>query len=248
MLLFYLRISRGFGYAACTMVSEPEKIDGRVVRAKERRESRKTDIVLAGRKVFALHGYHSASITHILEAAQISRGTFYQYFESKRGILAELLTEFLDKLSQAIQPVKIDEPENPVARQFIKILTDLVDIVFDNEDLTWLLSRESLGNDDEFDAQVNQFYTYVRGLIAGALADGQKMGIVRTHAHPEVLGLCILGSFKEVLFHLLMKPQWSDNKSLLIKELLSYNLAGTLVLNFSEDIISEFDRYQKTHR
>jgi AcrR family transcriptional regulator len=47
-------------------------------------------ILFGGSKVFAAHGFRAASVEHILEAANISRRTFYLMFRSKEDVAVAL--------------------------------------------------------------------------------------------------------------------------------------------------------------
>ena len=49
-------------------------------------EFRCGEILDAARKVFAQHGFIDTTIDHITDMAGISKGTFYQYFPSKREV------------------------------------------------------------------------------------------------------------------------------------------------------------------
>ena len=63
--------------------------------------SARTAVLAAARQIFADKGYHATSIDDIIEAADIARGTFYLYFESKRAIFDELLDELFTTLAGA---------------------------------------------------------------------------------------------------------------------------------------------------
>jgi AcrR family transcriptional regulator len=52
------------------------------------KQERRRQILSAAKQVFADAGYHGASIHAIIERAQIARGTFYLYFESKAAVFA----------------------------------------------------------------------------------------------------------------------------------------------------------------
>lgn len=53
--------------------------------------NRKRQVILASLKLFAKKGFHSTSIQDILDEAHISKGTFYNYFSSKKDCLVEIL-------------------------------------------------------------------------------------------------------------------------------------------------------------
>lgn len=53
--------------------------------------NRKRQVLLASLKLFAKKGFHSTSIQDILDEAHISKGTFYNYFSSKKDCLVAIL-------------------------------------------------------------------------------------------------------------------------------------------------------------
>src|SRR5437773_10476532 len=74
---------------------------------------RRAQLLSRARDVFAKRGYHAAKIEDIVAAAKVARGTFYLYFEDKRGVFAELVDRFLARLHLSI--LRID-PRHPPRR------------------------------------------------------------------------------------------------------------------------------------
>src|SRR5438105_5621711 len=66
------------------------------------RESRSNDkrgrIMDAAVKVFAEHGFHSATVAEIARAAGVADGTIYLYFKSKDDLLLRLFDEKMTEL------------------------------------------------------------------------------------------------------------------------------------------------------
>ena len=56
----------------------------------------------AAEQVFAELGWHDASIVKITEAAGVSQGTFYLYFESKQELFEELVRDLNRRVRQAM--------------------------------------------------------------------------------------------------------------------------------------------------
>lgn len=56
----------------------------------------------AAEEVFAELGWHDASIVKITEAAGVSQGTFYLYFESKQELFEELVRDLNRQVRQAM--------------------------------------------------------------------------------------------------------------------------------------------------
>ena len=74
----------------------------------ERTRETRDRLLRVAREVFEDDGFDGASISSIVEAAGVSRGTFYLYFESKEDIfrtLAEAVLSQVVELQQPPQPV-----------------------------------------------------------------------------------------------------------------------------------------------
>lgn len=80
--------------------AEPVGTSGRREREKAKRRE---DILQAARDVFFSEGFSRATIDGVAARAEVSKGTVYLYFESKGAILAHLVLEGLDILSQQLQ-------------------------------------------------------------------------------------------------------------------------------------------------
>jgi AcrR family transcriptional regulator len=68
---------------------------------------RKTREVLmeAGRKVFAERGFHATHVSDVVEAAGVSRGAFYRYFESKDQLARTLATRAMQTVSLVLAEI-----------------------------------------------------------------------------------------------------------------------------------------------
>ena len=75
-------------------------------RGERRRARTRADILEAARQVFALRGYHDASIAEITEQADVAVGTFYLYFRDKdeafTTVLGDGFRETIEQVKQAV--------------------------------------------------------------------------------------------------------------------------------------------------
>jgi AcrR family transcriptional regulator len=62
----------------------------------ERGRRTRASLITAARRVFEERGYDDTRITDITEAAGMSHGTFYRYFDSKLAIFKELMDRLLE--------------------------------------------------------------------------------------------------------------------------------------------------------
>lgn len=175
-------------------------IDGRSARAEQKRSERREAIVRAAERVFASRGFHDASISDVIEAAEISRGTFYLYFESKEALFLQLIERFVAFIQGALQVVDPTAPEPE--RRILENVVRVVDVVFDHPELTVVVLREARGRDPQVDAQLDRLYAFLSEMVEGALRNGAQSGITR-RVNEVVVATALVGAFKEVfLSHL----------------------------------------------
>ena len=65
----------------------------------------------AGQAVFAVAGYPGASSHAIIERAEIARGTFYLYVESKSSVFSSILDQAMSDLRARIKRIEVDDPK-----------------------------------------------------------------------------------------------------------------------------------------
>lgn len=75
--------------------------DGRTLSA--RGVETRTKLLEAAEQIFAVLGYHDASIVKITEAAGVGQGTFYLYFASKKEIFDELVRDLNRRVRHAMK-------------------------------------------------------------------------------------------------------------------------------------------------
>ena len=87
---------------------------------KERRarriEARKNQILEAAATVFSQKGYVGATTREIAETADLSEGTLYNYFSSKRELLIGVAQAYGDAIATAIDNIEADNLEDMVAQ------------------------------------------------------------------------------------------------------------------------------------
>lgn len=158
-------------------------------------EQRRSQLLGAARRVFADRGYHKAGVSHIIREAGVARGTFYNYFESKRAVFTAVLEQLTTELGEAVVPIDVARPIPPQARDNV---ANVVRAVM-HPDVVRLLFSEAVGIDAEGDAAVRAFYAAAEDRLTRALETGRLLGIVRS-ARPRIVARCILGMVREPVF------------------------------------------------
>ena len=71
----------------------------------DRTRETRDKLLRVAREVFEEDGFDGASISRIVEGANVSRGTFYLYFESKEDIFRTLADELLKQVVELQRPL-----------------------------------------------------------------------------------------------------------------------------------------------
>jgi AcrR family transcriptional regulator len=92
-----------------------------------RRERKKLEtrqsLMEAALQLFGERGYEATTVEDITSAADVAKGTFFNYFETKEAILPAIAASRLEQLEEALRPER-GAPDSPVAR--IKLALHLV--------------------------------------------------------------------------------------------------------------------------
>ncbi|MFT7518818.1 MAG: AcrR family transcriptional regulator, partial [Kiritimatiellia bacterium] len=120
-------------------------VDGRTARARVAREARRRQILAAALQVFAVHGYHRTSVSDLVVAAGVARGTFYLYFDGKAAIFHELIDNLLTELRSTVIGVDMAPTAPPIPMQLHQTLQRVLAALSENRDLCTILFREAVG-------------------------------------------------------------------------------------------------------
>ncbi|HEV7553884.1 MAG TPA: TetR/AcrR family transcriptional regulator, partial [Kofleriaceae bacterium] len=157
------------------------------------KQERRRQIIAAAKAVFADAGYHGASIHAIIERAQIARGTFYLYFESKAAVFDSILDQAMADLRARLHRIEVNVPGAPPPQVQLReqVVATLEYILEDRALATLLLSA---GHTPDVDAseRLEMFFTEVRDLLRRAVETGMEIGLVRP-CHPELVAAAMLG-------------------------------------------------------
>jgi len=163
------------------------------------KQERRRQILSAAKAVFAEAGYHGASIHAIIERAQIARGTFYLYFESKAAVFDSILDQAMADLRGRLHRIEVDVPGAPPPQAQLRdqVVATLEYIVHDRPLATLLLSA---GHTPDVDAseRLEMFFSEVRDLLRRALETGMEIGLVRK-CHSELVAAAMLGMTRGVI-------------------------------------------------
>ena len=90
-------------------------------------------VINSAKKEFARVPIENVSIKNIVEEADIARGSFYQYFESKEDLLIYILKENSEKLNTKLK-YKVKETNGDIFRLYIFLYDSMIEEFTNNPD------------------------------------------------------------------------------------------------------------------
>jgi TetR/AcrR family transcriptional repressor of nem operon len=163
------------------------------------KESTKTILLDAGRRVFLEKGYNNAGIEAILQTAGVPKGSFYYYFESKEDFGLQVLDRFsecLDTLSERFLGDQSLSPLERLRRYFESICEKLESQQCRNGCLVGNLSQEMADQSEAFRARLEQIFESWVGRYADCLREAQEAGEIPAHLDVRELAEFWLNSWQ----------------------------------------------------
>jgi AcrR family transcriptional regulator len=153
-------------------------------------------IVRAARDEFAGRGFHDASLNRVIEAAGISKGSMYYYFDGKEDLYAYIVQTDLEQLFARIGPFPV--PNDGSADVFWSTVEDyylrLMTALTATPDLAALIRGLLAASTTPVLAQAQADLTQaVQPWLEQAAANGQRVGAIRTDLPSDLLITVVMG-------------------------------------------------------
>jgi len=179
---------------------------------KERdRQLRKSDILNAAERIFALRGFYQATMQDIAREAQYAIGTVYLYFKDKDSLYLSLLDEKLQDLFSIIEEEvkKVHDAEDKL-KVFIR--ESLIFFEKNQDFFRIFLLEKSKGQaikDAKFSrsALVTQHTEFITGLVKM----GQEQKIIRSDFNAGQMADILISIIMTVVFDWLKEPKDAKN-------------------------------------
>jgi TetR/AcrR family transcriptional regulator, transcriptional repressor for nem operon len=151
--------------------------------------SLKEKIIHESLKLFSLKGFSSTSLNDILDAAQTSKGGFYNHFKSKEDLFYAVLEE-ARKIWRARNLVDLDPNTAPVER-VIRLLENFGSRYLKDSDnfpggcVFITLSVELNDQRPKLSEELHKGFTGLKRMILEMLKAGKANGELKAEADPE---------------------------------------------------------------
>jgi AcrR family transcriptional regulator len=184
-------------------------------------KKREEEILSRAKALFSKKGFHSLTVSDIVDSLGIARGTFYLYFKNKDDVYRRVLEETVSEIGKRLKRLPLDRPLEQLRENLLSILK----LIEDDRETARLIFYHPYRLNPEFDSILEDFYGKVLNLIERALLRGMEMGIVR-ECNVSVVSRAILGAFIEVGKGILEGEIGAAEEA--VDELLSFGLRGLL--------------------
>jgi AcrR family transcriptional regulator len=153
-------------------------------------------ILRAALEEFAARGFHDASLNRVIEAAGISKGSMYYYFDGKEDLYTYLAQTELERLFARLGPFPV--PSEADAEVFWSTLEDyclrLMTALADSPQLASLIRGWIAASSNPALQQAQQETEQAMlPWLEQALATGQRIGAVRSDLPSALLIAVVLG-------------------------------------------------------
>jgi AcrR family transcriptional regulator len=204
-----------------------DETDGRVRRGQESREARRVQIKDSALRVFSERGYHQTSVSDLVDAAGVARGTFYLYFDSKEAIFLELLEDLTTHLRENIGGIDATRGVASIEQQLHHVVVRILRTAVENRPLTRIIFREAVGLHASVDARLRAFDDQLYGFVAASLRLGAQLGALRP-VDAEVGAVAVVGALREIVHRYVVREDAVFDLDAVASALIDHHLRGLL--------------------
>ncbi|MFN8039557.1 MAG: TetR/AcrR family transcriptional regulator [Acidimicrobiales bacterium] len=156
----------------------------------EDKERRRTELMAAGRRVFAEHGFQAATMADVARAAGVSYGVVYWYFDSKDELFHALMTAEADALRGRIEAAVAAAPPGDLRAGMRAAVGATFAFFADDREAATLLFRDASLLGTAFEKHLFSIYGRFLDDLTGVLQDSQDRGAVR-RAPPRLVAFSV---------------------------------------------------------
>ena len=149
------------------------------------KQAKKQDIIEAAMKVFAQKGFANTKMADVAEAANIGKGTIYEYFKSKDEIFEFVFNHFMESMETSVAKAifKITDP----VEKLKAIFTSMIDF-FEGETAEFMeimldFWAEAVRKKDEKElgiVKLEKIYEDFRKIFKSILDEGIRLGKLKS--------------------------------------------------------------------
>jgi TetR/AcrR family transcriptional regulator len=162
----------------------------------------------AAAQEFADRGFAAANINRIAEAAGISVGSLYKYFETKTHLYLEVVNRGLGLIEEALDPILASD--DPLEKKIDAILDAIFSGARDYPVMNRLYCRFTAESDSDLSRRLAaRLESITAEAYDNLLRQGQRDGVVTSEVDSRILSFCLDNIFLTLQFSL-SGTYWKD--------------------------------------
>lgn len=153
----------------------------------------KTKILNSALSLFEKNGYSGTSVNDILNEAELTKGSFYYFFQSKEDLLYLIHESFIENLLYDSQ--EIFNSKNTTNKEKLSQLVSLLwDSLYKYKDNFTIFIQEYkyIADDDKFQV-IREKRDQFANIITQVIEDGIKAGEFKSNTDPKIISFGIVG-------------------------------------------------------
>lgn len=157
-------------------------------RFKKLDETRRETLMVAAATAFSEHGYHGASINQILDAAGLSKGVAYYYFEDKADLFATTVEHYFEQFHLPIK-ASIDKLTADNFWEMLEIIyrEPFLQTIDKPYMFGVMKAATRVDPDDPIRERITPIIQVTFQWLGGIVIKGQEFGVIRSDLPDELL-------------------------------------------------------------
>ena len=170
-----------------------------------KKEFNRESLLNQGVLFFMNQGYHGTGLQEILDAVNVPKGSFYNYFSSKEefgaAVIQHYIEPFISRLSTHLQ-LSDSDALGAIRRYFNELIVELEENKFKGGCLLGSLMGEIGSTSDVCQQSLQSAIARYRDLLQSGLAQAQQQGSVRTDKTPEEMADLLINLWQGALLRM----------------------------------------------
>ncbi len=169
------------------------------------KQIKRNNLLDQGVYLLMTHGYHAVGINEVTKAAQVSKGSFYSYFDSKEAFAAEAINHYIEPFIQLLKQHIERSPDDALAA-LKNYYAELIIAVAKNGYKGGCLLGNMMGEVGDTSELCNQALKSAvesyRLLQYKALLQAQAQGTVRQDRSAEMMANLLVNNWQGALLRM----------------------------------------------
>ena len=155
----------------------------------ERKAQTRRKLIQSAKHLFDEHGFDAVSVDQIVKKANVAKGTFYQYYETKLDVLSDVVRDIgADKFKAALEEVEAGKSALEILDRFIYAQCEWFEANAKVAEALLMASLKTVGHD------LKEEHRHSRVFLTKLMRLAQQQGRVRDELDPRQIAKVIGGA------------------------------------------------------